>query len=82
MSRVLGLTVRYNHIQRDVYSGFGFPGAEELANMFEVQRLYIPRRSQHLMESYCMNPGMQSFESWLVKNKRRFLQLLNDTEYA
>jgi len=82
MSRVLGVTVRYNHIQRDVYSGYGFPGAEELANMFEVQRLYIPRRSQHLMESYCMNPAMQSLEAWLVKNKHRFLQILNEPEYA
>lgn len=82
MSRVLGLTIRYNHIQRDIFAGFGFPGAEELANMFEVQRLYIPRRSQHLMDSYSINPAMQSFESWLVKNKSRFLQLLNQTEYA
>jgi len=82
MSRVLGVTIRYHHIQRDVFSGFGFPGAEELANMFEVQRLYILRRSQHLMESYCMNPGMQSLEAWLIKNKQRFLQLLNETEYV
>ncbi|HXO75185.1 MAG TPA: NmrA/HSCARG family protein [Puia sp.] len=82
MSRVLGITIRYNHIQRDIFSGFDFPGAEELANMFEVQRLHIPRRSQALMESYCMNPAMQSFESWLEKNKTPFLQLLNQTEYA
>lgn len=82
MSRILGVTVRYNHIQRDVYSGLGFPGAEELANMFDVQRLYIPRRSQHLMESYCMNPAMQSLEAWLKKNKHQFLQLLNEIEYA
>ncbi|MBS1603518.1 MAG: NmrA/HSCARG family protein [Bacteroidetes bacterium] len=82
MSRVLGVTIRYNHIQRDAYAGMGFPGAEELANMFEVQRLYIPRRSQHLMESYCMHPGMQSLEAWLTKNKQQFLQLLNETEYA
>jgi len=82
MSRVLGVTIRYSHIQRDVFSGLGFPGAEELANMFEVQRLYIPRRSQHLMESYCMKPGMQSLEAWLKKNKHQFLQLLNETEYA
>ncbi|HEY6900993.1 MAG TPA: NmrA/HSCARG family protein [Puia sp.] len=82
MSRVLGVTVRYRHIQRDIFAGFNFPGAEELANMFEVQRLYIPRRSQHLMESYGMNPGMQSFESWLTRNKTQFLELLNQTEYA
>ncbi|MBS1661208.1 MAG: NmrA/HSCARG family protein [Bacteroidetes bacterium] len=82
MSRVLGVTIRYRHIQRDIFAGFGFPGAEELANMFEVQRLYIPRRSQHVMESYGMNPGMQSFESWVLRNKTQFLELLNQPEYA
>jgi uncharacterized protein YbjT (DUF2867 family) len=82
MSRVLGVTIRYNHIQRDIFAGYGFPGAEELANMFEVQRLHISRRSQDLMESYSMNPGMSSFESWLVRNKTQFLQLLDQTEYA
>jgi len=82
MSRVLGVTVRYHHIQRDIYSSFSFPGAEELANMFEVQRLYIPQRSADLMESYCIHPGMQSLESWLVRHKRQFLQLLNEPEYA
>lgn len=82
MSQVLGVTVRYNHIQRDVYSALGFPGAEELANMFEVQRLYIPRRSQHLMESYFMNPKMQNFESWLLNNRSQFLHLLNEPEHV
>jgi uncharacterized protein YbjT (DUF2867 family) len=82
MSRVLGVTIRYHHIQRDIFSGFGFPGARELANMFEVQRLFIPQRSADLMESHCIHPGMQSLESWLNKNKLPFLQLLNETEYA
>lgn len=82
MSRVLGVTVRYSHIQRDVYAGLGFPGAEELANMFEVQRLYIPRRSQALMDSYCINPSMSSFENWLMQNKTRFHELLNEPAYA
>lgn len=82
MSRVLGVTVRYQHIQRDIYSGLDFPGAEELANMFETQRLFIPNRNLHLMESHCMNPRMQSLENWLIKNKRNFLQLLNEPEYV
>jgi len=82
MSRVLGVTVRYRYIPRDVYAGLGFPGAEEQANMFEVQRLHIPHRRMDLMNSYYMNPRMQSFESWLVRNKTRLLKLLNQTEYA
>jgi len=82
MSRVLGVTIRYRYIPRDVYAGLGFPGAEELANMFEVQRLHIPHRRGDLMNSYYMNSRMQSFESWLVRNKSQLLQLLNQTEYA
>jgi len=82
MSRVLGVAVRYRHIDRDVYAGLGFPGAEELANMFEVQRLHIPHRRGDLMNCYYMNPRMQGFESWLVKNKTRFFEILNETEYA
>jgi len=82
MSRVLGVTVRYQHIQRDIYGGFDFPGAEELANMFETQRLFIPQRSADLMESYCIHPGMQSLESWLKKNKTQILQVLNEKEYV
>jgi len=34
------------------------------------------------MESYCIHPGMQGLESWLVRHKQQFLQLLNETEYA
>jgi hypothetical protein len=32
---VLGEKVVYNSVPRDVYAGFGFPGAEDLANMFQ-----------------------------------------------
>ncbi len=76
MTRVLGLPVQYNYIPRDLYASFGFPGAEELANMFEVQRLYITSRQKEMEEAYRMNPAMQPFEKWLRKNKDRFVALL------
>lgn len=72
MSKVLGRNIRYNYIERDTYTAFGFPGAEELANMFEVQRLHIQSRQHHLDECLIMHPEMQSFESWLIKNKHLF----------
>jgi uncharacterized protein YbjT (DUF2867 family) len=72
MSRVLGRKVHYHYIPRDVYAGFEFPGAEELANMFEVQRLYIPNRQLDLIESYGLNPNMQTFESWLKQHASAF----------
>ena len=72
MSKVLGINIYYNHIPRDTYAAFGFPGAEELANMFEVQRLYIPSRRNSLIETYGLNPSTQTFEQWLHKNKALF----------
>jgi hypothetical protein len=45
--------------------------------MFEVQRLYIPNRQLDLIESYGLNPRMQSFENWLKKNTDKFEALLN-----
>jgi uncharacterized protein YbjT (DUF2867 family) len=73
MTRILELPVQYNYVPRELYKSFGFPGAEELANMFEVQRLYIPNRQKDLEESYRINPAMQSFESWLEKNKEQLV---------
>lgn len=72
MSKVLGKKVSYKYIPRDVFAGFGFPGAEDLANMFEVQRSYVPDQQLDLIESYGLNPKMQTFENWLIKNKSKF----------
>jgi len=72
MSQVFNQPVEYKYIPRDVYAGFGFPGAEELANMFEVQRLYISDRKMDLIESHGLNTEMQTFEKWLYKNKSLF----------
>jgi uncharacterized protein YbjT (DUF2867 family) len=77
MSRVLRRNIRYNHIPREVYASYGFPGAEELANMFEVQRLFIPERTEDLLESYRLNPSMQGFEAWVERNKYRFFSFFN-----
>lgn len=73
MTKVLGIPVQYNHIPRDLYKNLGFPGAAELANFFDVQRVYISNRQKEMEESYKMNPRMQTFEGWLAKNKERFL---------
>jgi uncharacterized protein YbjT (DUF2867 family) len=72
MSRILNHTISYRHIPRETYAAYGFPGAEELANMFDVQRQYIPERLLHLIESYGLNPAMHTFESWLKKHAHLF----------
>jgi uncharacterized protein YbjT (DUF2867 family) len=77
MSKVLGHKVSFNYIPRDVFAAFNFPGAEELANMFEVQRLYIPQRQLDLIETYGLNPSTQRFEHWLLKNREVVMQGIN-----
>lgn len=36
LSKALGVRVEYNDVEPDAYRGFGFPGADELGNMFQV----------------------------------------------
>jgi len=38
-SRALGQEVRYNEVSPEVYRGFGFPGADDLGNMFQFKRI-------------------------------------------
>ncbi len=76
MSEVLQRTVYYQYIPRNEYAAYDFPGAEELANMFEVQRSFIPNRQADLEESRKLNPSIQSFSAWVTRNKFRFMDHL------
>ena len=77
LSKVLNRNIYYSYIPRNVYAAYDFSGAEELANMFEVQRLYVPERKKDLEESYRINPAMQSFEEWVTRNRTRFINQFN-----
>ena len=72
MTRILDKTVVYNHIPREVFASFGFPGAEDLANMFEFHRIYVADRQADVITSRSLNPTIQTFESWLITNKAKF----------
>jgi uncharacterized protein YbjT (DUF2867 family) len=73
LSKALGREVRYNAVSPETYRGFGFPGAEDLGNMFqfytEFEADFCGARS--IEESRSLNPELQSFEQWLAKNKDR-----------
>ncbi len=72
LSRALGQTVRYHPIEPDAYRALGFPGAEDLGNMFQVKRdfeaQYCGARS--LSFSKELNPQLQTFDDWLIANAR------------
>jgi hypothetical protein len=56
-----------------VYRSFGFPGAEDMGNMFQFKRdfeqTYCGARSIEVSRS--LNPALQTFESWLKKDASR-----------
>ena len=73
LGKAIGREVRYNAVTPEQYRGFGFPGAEDLGNMFQFYRdfeeVFCGARS--LEASRALNPQLQSFSAWLAKNKER-----------
>lgn len=69
MSRRSGAQVRYGHVPRETFAAFGFPGAEDLADMFEFYRVHIPSRAKNIEECRAIAPELQSFDAWLSKNE-------------
>lgn len=67
---VLGRTVSFYDIPFDTFRAFGFPGADDLGNMFEFQAItretFIPSRDPALARE--LNPDLQSFADWLAAN--------------
>lgn len=70
MTRALGEKVTYQDVPPEVYRGFGFPGAEDVANMFQFKRDFNDyfRGSRSVEFSRSLNPELQSFEQWLSWN--------------
>lgn len=73
LSEALGETVRYNYVPPEVFRTFGFPGAEDLGNMFQYFRdfetEFAGARSVEFSRS--LNPDLQTFKAWLKDNASR-----------
>ncbi len=70
-TKVLGEEVVYNAVPFDVYRSFGFPGADDVGNMFQFYHdfsdYFIGARSIDFTKS--LNPALKNFETWLKENK-------------
>ncbi|HZF55864.1 MAG TPA: NmrA/HSCARG family protein [Polyangiaceae bacterium] len=73
LSDALGEVVRYNAVTPEAYRHFGFPGAEDLGNMFQFKRDFNEdyRRARNIDEARALNPDLQSFTQWLSRNKEK-----------
>lgn len=71
LTRALGQPVTYNEVPPEVYRGFGFPGADDLGNMFQFNRDFAEhfRDARSTVLSRELNPEMQSYDAWLAAHK-------------
>ena len=73
MGQALGEEVRYTEVTPEAFRSFGFPGAEDLGNMFQFKRdfneYYVGARD--VEKARALNPTLQSFDEWLDRNKER-----------
>lgn len=75
LGAALGREVRYNAVTPDVYRGFGFPGADDLGNMFQFYRDFAEgfTARRNLAEARALNPSLQTFAQWTAANKAQLI---------
>ena len=74
LSKALGIgPIKYHAVDADTYRQFGFPGADEMGNMFQVYRDFekevMGARTPSVARS--LNPELQTFDQWLAKHKNK-----------
>ena len=73
LSDAFGEAVRYRAIPPDVYRGLGFPGADDLGNMFQFKRDFEADfcGARDPAVARALNHTLKSFRKWLEINKDR-----------
>lgn len=70
LTKALGEEVVYNEVTPETYMSFGFPGADDLGNMFQFYRDFeeVCTSTRDVQYSKQLNPSIQSFDQWLTEN--------------
>ena len=73
LSKALGQPVTYNAVSPATYRAFGFPGADDLGNMFQFNSEFEQDccDARNISETKSLNPELQTFDRWLGENKSR-----------
>ena len=76
--------VQFNPIDANVFRGFGFPGADEYGNMFQVYRDFEQQvnAARSIETTRKLNPALQNFDQWLAKNKSSVVAAANPAPAA
>jgi uncharacterized protein YbjT (DUF2867 family) len=73
LGKALGHDVAYNAVTPATYRSFGFPGADDLGNMFQFKHDFEGQfcAARNLDESRALNPQLQTFDMWVERNKAK-----------
>lgn len=73
LSKALGEEVLYNEVSPEQFRSFGFPGADDLGNMFQFYRDFdeVCNSMRDVAKSRELNPELKSFDDWLKENASR-----------
>ena len=73
LSKALGKEIVYHDVPPEVYRGFGFPGADDMGNMFQFKRDFEAEftGNRNIPQAKSLNPDLQNFETWVARNKER-----------
>ena len=71
LTKALGQEVRYNEVTPEAFRAFGFPGADDLGNMFQFNRDFEQDccDARSISETKKLNPELLNFDRWLAANK-------------
>jgi uncharacterized protein YbjT (DUF2867 family) len=69
LARALGKPVRYQDVPPEVFRGFGFPGADDIGNMFQFYRDFATEFAapRDIAATRALHPDLLSFDAWLAK---------------
>jgi uncharacterized protein YbjT (DUF2867 family) len=72
LAKSIGEPVTYNSVTPEQYRGFGFPGAEDLGNMFQFYADFEGefKNWRDVDASKELNPELKSFDKWLESNSK------------
>jgi len=73
LTKALGQEVTYNEVSPATYRTFGFPGADDLGNMFQFNSEFEQDccDSRNISQTKSLNPELKTFDRWLSENKSR-----------
>ena len=73
VGKALGEDVAYAPVTPAQFRSFGFPGADDLGNMFQYKAEFEPSfcAKRDVARTRQLNPQLQSFDAWLAANAKR-----------